>query len=164
MVNKKNLFTIFGFKLVWLSCILGEIYINSLFGFLVGGLFIFFFLIFNDKKNFSIKIILFYSLAGYSFDSLLSYFELYTIDAKTSFIFLPLWFLVLWPSFACLLIDVLVFLKNKKIFSTILGAIIGPLSYYAGISSGLASISNIVVLLLISFFWSLMMFVYSKFN
>jgi hypothetical protein len=160
---KNNLITILGFKIVWLSCVLGEVYIDSLFGFFIGILFLITFLFFVSNKISAIKIILFFSLIGYLFDSSLSFFKLYTIKAEINFIFLPIWFVVLWPSFCCLFVNVLSFLQNKFFYATVLGAILGPLSYYAGLSLGLANVSNTMVFLLISIFWSLMMFSYSKF-
>ena len=160
---KQNLFTIVGFKIVWLSCILGELYIGSLLGFIVGMLFLFFFLILDNKKLQTFKTILYFSLIGYFFDSLLSISGLYKINAQINFFFLPLWFLTLWPCFCCLLINVLVFLKNKKIIAVGFGAFFGPLTYYTGVSVGLAIVPNMTVFLLISFFWSFAMFIYSKF-
>lgn len=159
---KKNVFTILGFKTVWLGCILGEIYINSLFGFFLGSIFLILFIFSIDKKLSAIKIIFFFSLIGYLFDSFLSFFGFYIVNAQINFLFLPIWFLILWPSFCCLFIHVLVFLKNKNLLSAILGLIFGPLTYYAGVSSGLASASGIIAFLLISFFWSIIMFIYSK--
>ena len=103
---KENLFTILGFKVVWLSCVFGELYISSLFGFISGIIFLLIFLFFKIEKITAIKIILFFSLIGYFFDSLLSFFGLYRINAQINFLFLPLWFLVLWPCFCCLLIDI----------------------------------------------------------
>lgn len=159
----KNLLIIIGFKIVWLSCVFGELYSNSLLGFFTGIIFLTIFLIFKIKKIDIIKKILFFSAIGYIFDSFLSYFGLYKIDAQINFLFLPLWFLVLWPSFCCLFADALTFLKNKLSFAIILGAFFGPLSYYAGLSTGLANISSMLVFLLISLFWSLIMLTYSKF-
>ena len=160
---KKNLFTILSFKIVWLSCFFGEIYFSSLVGFVVGVIFLGTFIFFQQKKLLIIKKIFIFSFIGYSFDSLLSFLGFYKINAQINFLFLPLWFLVLWPCFSCLLIDVLKFLKYKKIFITILGAIFGPLSYYAGISAGLASVSSMTIFILMSFFWAMLMFSYAKF-
>ena len=160
---KKNLFTIIGFKVVWLNCIIGEIYNNSLLGFFSGIIFLLCFIILQDKKFFIIKRVLIFSISGYFFDSFLSFFGFYRVNAQVNFLFLPIWFLVLWPTFCCLLIDVFSFLKNKKLLSTILGMIFGPLTYYAGVSSGLATIPSMYSFLIISIFWSSMMFAYSKY-
>ena len=112
----KNLLTIFGFKIVWLSCVIGEIYNNSILGFFTGMIFLIFFLLYQDDKIHTLKTILFFSLLGYFFDSFLSFFNFYRINAQINFILLPLWFLILWPSFSCLFIDVLLFLKKKYSF------------------------------------------------
>ena len=160
---KKNLLTIAGFKIVWLSCIFGELYIGSLLGFVFGFFFLIYFLFLDKKKKLNIKTILYFSLIGYFFDSLLSVSGLYKINAQINFLFLPLWFLTLWPCFCCLFINVLAFLKNKKITAVAFGAIFGPLSYYTGVTVGLAIVPNMTVFLLISFYWSFIMFIYSKF-
>ena len=159
---KKKIFPILGFKAVWLSCFFGEIYFNSFVGFISGVIFLFCFIYLHKKKLIIIKTILIFSFIGYSFDSLLSYLNLYVINAQVNFMFLPLWFIVLWPSFCCLYIDVLFFLKNKKILSIILGLIFGPLTYYSAVTGGLAYVSNILVFFIISVFWALMMFFYSR--
>lgn len=159
---KNNLLTILGFKAVWLSCFFGEIYINSFFGFFSGLIFLSLFIYFKRNKIIVLKIIILYSIVGYFFDSLLSFFELYKIVAQVNFLFLPLWFVVLWPSFCCLLVDALTFLKNKRLFSIFLGAVFGPLTYFSAVSGGLATVSSLTILFLISLFWSLLMLIYSQ--
>jgi len=158
---KKNFFTILGFKVVWTSCVFGDLYISSFFGFFIGIIYLFFFLFYQKNRLSVAIIILFFSLIGYSFDSFLSFFAFYTINSQINFLFLPIWFLVLWPCFCCLFVDVLTFLKNRKFISIILGGIFGPLTYYAGFSLGLVSFSSFISLILISFFWALFMFTYS---
>jgi hypothetical protein len=159
-----NIFTLVGFKVTWLSCVFGELYFNSWVGFVIGITYLIIFFINVDNKYKSFRTILFFSFSGYIFDSALSFFELYTIEAQTTFLYLPIWFIVLWPSFACLLIKVLSFLKNYNLLSAILGALIGPISYYAGITLGLANVTNNIIFIVISFFWFLLMFYYSKYT
>ena len=148
---KKRVLTILGFKIVWLSCVLGELYINSLFGVFAGIIFLLFFLINEKHILLAVKTILFFSLTGYFFDSLLSFFKFYKINSQINFLFLPLWFLVLWPCFCCLFVDVLTFLKNKKLIATIIRTVFGPLSYYVGVFVGLANFSSIITFYLMSF-------------
>jgi hypothetical protein len=163
MQKFQNVFIVFGFKITWLSCILGELYINSWIGFFVGLIFLSLFFFYQTYRiNFLYKILLL-SLIGYLFDSFLSFFGLYTINAKTDFLFLPLWFVVLWPSFSCLLLSCFVFLKKQKLLPIFLGGIFGPLSYYTGVSSGLANVSSYKVFILISFFWSLIILFYANY-
>ena len=163
MQRLSNFFIIIGFKITWLSCILGEIYINSWIGFFIGIIFLIFFFYYKSNKINYLSKILLISLIGYSFDSCLSYFNLYTIKAQTYFLFLPLWFLILWPSFSCLLIEYFKFLEKRKLLPILLGGILGPCSYYAGVSSGLASVSDYKVFILISVFWIFIMLFYSNY-
>ena len=154
---------VIGFKVTWLSCILGEIYFNSWIGFCVGLVFLIFFFYHKiDQINLLQKILLLSSI-GYFFDSCLSYFNLYTIKAQTHFLFLPIWFLILWPCLSFLLIVCFKFLKKQIFLPIFLGGILGPCSYYAGISSGLASVPNNKVFILISLFWIFIMLFFSNF-
>ncbi|MDC1296448.1 DUF2878 domain-containing protein [Alphaproteobacteria bacterium] len=164
MLNLYKVFTIIGFKITWLSCVFGEIYYGSLPGFLIGLLFVILFFSFSKNKIKSFILVSCFSIAGYLFDSVLSAFHLFKINAETNLLFLPIWFLVLWPSFCCLLINVLSFLKHNNLLSTSLGLIFGPLSYYAGVKIGLAEPLNLYIFLLISFYWGLMMYFYSKYT
>ena len=159
----KNLFTILGFKLTWIACVLGEVFYGSWIGLFVGFFYLFIFFLFQENKKSSFYIILIFSLAGYIFDSLLSYWNLYIIKADIYFLFLPIWFLVLWPAFGTLLINFFLFLKNKKIISIILGGIMGPISYYSGIYIGLATFQNYLTFILMAVFWSTLMFCYCNY-
>ena len=53
-------------------------------------------------------------------------------------------------------------LKNKRLFSIFLGAVFGPLTYFSAVSGGLATVSSLTILFLISLFWSLLMLIYSQ--
>ena len=163
MNNLSKLFTLIGFKITWISCIFGEIYISGWFGFFIGLVFLLSFFLYTEKKLQSFNIILIFSVLGYSFDSLLSLSNLYTINSQNNFLFLPIWFMVLWPSFCTLLVDCFSFLKKKYFFAILLGGIFGPISYYAGLSLNLANAINYSVFFIMAIFWSSMMFIYSKY-
>ena len=160
MLKYYNIFSLIGFKVTWLGCVMGEIYISSYFGLIVGIIYLFIFFYFEKNKKSAFNIILIFSIAGYSFDSFLSYSDLYKINSDINFLFLPIWFLVLWPSFSSLLVNLFSFLKNNLIISILFGAIFGPLSYYAGIALGLVTIINYESFILMSLFWGLLMFFY----
>ena len=83
------------------------------------------------------------------------------IQSQKLFLFLPIWFLVIWPTFCCLLLDAFSFLRNRKYLSLLVGSLIGPISYYLGVYLGLASISSYMVFFIISFFWAFLLFFYS---
>ena len=162
MLKFNKIFTLIGFKITWMSCVMGEVYINSWFGFIVGIIFLSFYFLFENKKIEALKLILILSFIGYFFDSVLSNLNIYYIDAHTNFLFLPIWFLVLWPSFSCLLIKCFAFLKNKYLLSFVIGGFFGPLTYYIGITSGLANYSGKISFMLMSLFWACFMLMYSK--
>jgi hypothetical protein len=158
----QNTLFIIGFKITWISCVLGELYFGSLFGFVVGFLFLTLFFYFNKSKFKFFYLILIFSSIGYLFDSLLVFFNLYIFNAEIIFLYLPLWFLVLWPSFCCLLIICFVFLDKYFYLSIILGSIFGPLSYYSGVGIGLLQITNYLVFIVISVFWFFYFFLFLK--
>ena len=53
--------------------------------------------------------------------------------------------IVLWPSFAILFDEILIFLSKYKIIAVILSSLLGPLTYFAGSPLGLININNLVV-------------------
>ena len=163
MLKYRNIFYLIGFKVTWIGCVMGEIYINSYVGLIAGGIYLFIFFYFEKNKQRAFNIILIFSLAGYTFDSFLSYLHLYRINADINFLFLPIWFLVLWPSFSSLLVNLFSFLKNNLIISILFGAIFGPLSYYAGIALGLVTLINYESFILMSLFWGFLMFCYCNY-
>ena len=87
----------------------------------------------------------FFSIIGYTFDSMIAFNKLFIINSNIIVGYLPIWFLILWPSFSTLFAYVLTFLKNRPILAFIMGATIVPPTYYLGIPLGLASSSNIVL-------------------
>ena len=161
MLKYKNIFNLIGFKITWIGCVMGEMYLNSYVGLIVGTVYLFIFFYLEQNKKRAFNIILIFSIAGYVFDSFLSYFELYKINSDINFLFLPIWFLVLWPSFSSLLVNLFSFLKNYLIVSILFGCIFGPLSYYAGIALGLVTLINYESFILMSLFWGLLIFCYS---
>ena len=110
---KKIFFILTGFQITWLACVFGELYFNSLIGLITGLVYLFIFFYFQENKKRSLKICLIFSLIGYFFDTILSYYNIYVVKSDINFLFLPIWFLVLWPSFATLLVDILYFFKNR---------------------------------------------------
>ena len=67
MLKKENIYTLIGFKLTWTSCVFGEIYISSWFGFSIGIFYLMIFFILQNEKKRSFYIILIFSLLGYTF-------------------------------------------------------------------------------------------------
>ena len=155
-------YTLIGFKITWMSCILGELFINSWVGFVVGAIYLLIFFTIHKNKLFLFFLVFSLSLLGYSFDTSLSFFNLYKINAETYFLLLPIWFLVLWPSFICLLVDCFKFLKDKFFLPLVL-SFFGPLSYYSGISTGLVEFSGYLVFIIMYLFWVTLFLFFSNF-
>tara|TARA_Y100001936_G_C16054617_1_gene660119 strand:+ start:1522 stop:2028 length:507 start_codon:yes stop_codon:yes gene_type:complete len=159
---KNIFFTLTGYQITWLCCVFGEYYNFSFLGLIAGTLYLCIFFYFIDVKIRALKICLIFSVIGYFFDSFLGYIELFNIKSNIMFGYLPIWFLVLWPSFTTLFVQVLCFLKNHQILSLILGSSLAPPTYYLGIPLGIAVSENILLSMTIMvIFWGLYLMFYS---
>ena len=162
MSKKKAILILSGYQLTWLMCVFGELIYNSYLPGLIFGL-LFLFLSFLDsysKKKF-ILILLYISIPGYLFDSALVYLSIYSFETSLHIGLLPIWMLILWPSFAVLFNEVFKFLDKYKSIAIILSSILGPLTYYAGSPLGLLTINNLYIFIIsMVFFWMMMMIYY----
>jgi len=162
MSKVKIFFMLSGYQLTWLMCVFGEIFYKSFSPGLTCGL-IFLFLVFintQNKRKF-IFIVFSISLVGYLFDSILVNLKIYNFESSLYFGWLPIWMLVLWPSFATLFDEVFVFLSKYKLIALSLSAVLGPLTYYSGSPLGLININQIsLFLILMTTFWAFLMLLY----
>ena len=151
-----------GYQLTWLMCVFGELWYNSFLPGLICGIFFLFICYVNsDNKNKTIQIVLSISILGYLFDTILVFFEIYNFQTSLYIGVLPIWMIVLWPSFAILFDEILIFLSKYKIIAVILSSILGPLTYFAGSPLGLININNLFLFfVLMVFFWAILMIFY----
>ena len=151
-----------GYQLTWLMCVFGELWYNSFIpGLACGLLFLAICFLNSDNTKKTIQIVFLISLIGYLFDTSLVFFDIYNFQTSLNIGVLPIWMLVLWPSFAILFDEILIFLSKFKIISVILSGILGPLTYFAGSPLGLININNLLVfLILMIFFWAILMIFY----
>ena len=151
-----------GYQLTWLMCVFGELLYNSFLpGLICGLLFLTICFINSDNKKKTIQTVLLISILGYLFDTILVFFEIYNFKTSLYIGVLPIWMIVLWPSFAILFDEILVFLSKYKIIAVILSSILGPLTYFAGSPLGLININNLVVFfILMIVFWAILMIFY----
>ena len=151
-----------GYQLTWLMCVFGELWYNSFLpGLICGILFLFICYVNSDNKNKTIQIVLSISILGYLFDTILVFFEIYNFQTSLYIGVLPIWMIVLWPSFAILFDEILMFLSKYKIIAVILSSVLGPLTYYAGSPLGLININNLFLFFaLMIFFWAILMIFY----
>lgn len=151
-----------GYQLTWLMCVFGELLYNSyLPGLICGLLFLTICFINSDNKKKTIQTVLLISILGYLFDSILVFFDIYNFKTSLYIGVLPIWMIVLWPSFAILFDEILIFLYKYKIIAVILSSILGPLTYFAGSPLGLININNLLVFfILMILFWAILMIFY----
>ncbi len=151
-----------GYQLTWLMCVFGELLYNSyLPGLICGLLFLTICFINSDNKKKTIQTVLLISILGYLFDSILVFFDIYNFKTSLYIGVLPIWMIVLWPSFAILFDEILIFLSKYKIIAVILSSILGPLTYFAGSPLGLININNLLVFfILMILFWAILMIFY----
>jgi hypothetical protein len=162
-VKAKNIFlTLLGYQLTWIFCVFGEYYNISLAGLIMGILYLTIFFYFNNYKLRAFKICFVFSLIGYLFDSILGYSKVFQINSNIMVGYLPIWFLILWPSFSTLFVNILSFLKNHPILAFFMGSSFAPPTYYLGIPLGIAKSSNLsLAIIIMIIFWGLFLTLYS---
>ena len=162
-MSKINIFLMLsGYQLTWLMCVFGELWYNSFVPGLICGL-IFLAICFGNSENKkkTSLIVFLISLTGYLFDSLMVFFEIYNFKTSLYIGVLPIWMIVLWPSFAILFDEILIFLSKYKIIAVIMSSILGPLTYFAGSPLGLININNLLIFfILMVVFWAILMIFY----
>ena len=165
MTKIKFFLILSGYQLTWLMCVFGEVLYKTFLPGLVFGIF-YTFLVFTNSKNKKrfFYIVFLISIIGYLFDSFLVYFRIYEFNTSLYVGVLPIWMLVLWPSFATLFDEILVFLSKYKIIALILAGSLGPFTYYSGNPLGLIEINNLnLFFILMISFWIFLMFFYLSF-
>ena len=154
-----------GYQLTWLMCVFGELlYNNFLPGLICGLLFLTICFINSDNKKKTIQTVLLISILGYLFDTILVFLEIYNFKTSLYVGVLPIWMIVLWPSFAILFDEILIFLSKYKIIAVVLSGILGPITYFAGSPLGLININNLILfIILMVIFWAALMISYLKY-
>ena len=151
-----------GYQLTWLMCVFGELWYYSFIpGLVCGLLFLAICFVKSDNIKKTTQIVFLISFIGYLFDTSLVFFEIYNFRTSLYVGVLPIWMLVLWPSFAILFDEILIFLSKYKIIAVILSSILGPLTYFAGSPLGLININNLFLFfILMIVFWAILMILY----
>ena len=151
-----------GYQLTWLMCVFGELWYNSFVpGLVCGLLFLAICFVKSDNIKKTTQIVFLISFIGYLFDTSLVFFEIYNFQTSLYVGVLPIWMLVLWPSFAILFDEILIFLSKYKVIAVIMSSILGPLTYFAGSPLGLININNFFVFfILMIVFWAILMIFY----
>jgi hypothetical protein len=121
------------FQVGWAVCILGGnkiAVIYTLFALVIhAALFL--------KGSREAWVIVVFTFVGSGWDTLLMHAGVLSFAVDS--LFIPPWLLCLWLLFSCTLNHSLAWLKNKLLISALLGGVLAPLSYLAGIKLGVAS-------------------------
>ena len=154
--------TLTGYQLTWLGCVFGEsTFKEPLLGIYIGCLYLLLFFYFNKNKIKFLKLSLLISIPGYVFDSLMVYFSVYEFNSSILIGTIPVWMLLLWPSFSTLFDEILVFFKKYSFFAIILSSISGTVTYFLGEFIDVISINNYYLFFInMIVFWGLLMIYY----
>ena len=165
MSKLKIFLTLSGYQLTWFLCIFGELLYKSYLPGLIGGLlFLFIYFSYSNNKKKLVLTVICISTLGYLFDTLLIFYKIYDFETSFNFGLLPIWMLVLWPSFSILFDEILVFFSKFKLIGILLSCILGPLTYYSGRPLGLIIINDLFFfIILMIFFWGSLMLFYLNF-
>lgn len=103
----------------------------------------------NDPSR-ELLLIAFTGAIGASWDSVMVAAGWLTYPAGTLVSgFAPYWILTMWMLFATTLNMTFRWLQSKTLFAGVLGAVFGPLSYYAGAKAGAVVINDIIATMIV---------------
>ena len=110
--------------------------------------------VFSDCRLNDLVLALAIGCYGSVVDGLLRYWGFFVFSPEPVW-FVPLWLFALWSAFGLMLRNSLGYLSGRYLIAAILGAISGPLSYFAGVNAGAVVFphSTLTTLLVIATVW-----------
>ena len=142
MINLK-LINFVLFQVGWFACVLGAANGMADVGLIIALMIIMTHLFLTKNKQNEISLIVWISVMGYCWDSLLVHTDLLQYTNSTYTSFAPLWIAAMWAMFASTINTSLAWLKDKMLIAAILGAFFGPVAYYSAFKLG--AISSIIL-------------------
>lgn len=140
--------------LAWFGCVFSGKYKLGVLVYLIPLLFLFFsFRIFKIRWN-GFLIFLVIALLGVIFDLTALHQHWITVSHRETNGYIPDWLIALWFLFSFSTPLYSSWLQNKKIFASVLGFFIGPLTYYSGSTFDVLEISDKLHLLYYGLFWA----------
>lgn len=138
-----RLLNLFTFQIGWLACVLGAGRDRPLLGPAVVAMFLGLYLWLSPSRSRSGRFILTVGLIGATIDTLLGIVGVFTFRAGVFPAWAcPPWLVALWLNFASALESSLSWLARRTVLAAALGAVAGPLSYYAGDALGALQLSH----------------------
>lgn len=145
------------FQLGWFACVLSAAAGQPLLGVAVAAVIIVIHLFMAQQKQNEIILLVSAMLTGLVWDSLLVWRG--WIDYSAGMLITnmaPYWIVVMWALFATTLNVSLAWLKQKLLYAAVLGAIAGPLAYYAGFKLNALQFGDMpVALMALAIGWAL---------
>lgn len=147
------------FKIAWLSTIFGSANGMPLLGPMVVAVAVGVHLLMAAEPAREVALLLLAGIIGLVWDSIMvaagwvSYPNGIVVQG-----FAPYWIVAMWILFATTLNIAFRWLREKMLLATLLGAIFGPLSYYAGASAGaVVLVQPVYALIALSLAWAVLM-------
>jgi Protein of unknown function (DUF2878) len=155
-----SLINIFSFQAGWFACVLGAAHGKPLLGPAVVAVLLGLHLYLAADVKREIHLLVVATAIGFVIDSLQAKLGIFSFGKSSASSWVsPLWMTALWPNFATTLHTSLGWMAEHYALAAILGAIAGPLSYYAGAHLGALSLHpNLLVSLgVLSVVWGIIM-------
>ncbi|WP_206484318.1 DUF2878 domain-containing protein [Thalassotalea sp. G2M2-11] len=153
-------FNFIGFQISWLGLVLwGNLFIPIALLWLT----IHFIRLSVVQRRQDAQVIFLVALLGICFDSALIWIGVFEFnDNIFNSVFIPMWLMVLWCCFAATLTHSLSFLANLPFLQIACGAIVAPLSYYAGYQLSAVNFGYSIsfTLGILAIYWSVLMLIF----
>lgn len=146
-----------GFQLGWFACVLGAAADNPWIGPLVVGFLCVLYVAVLPSRRSLVQLALFAALLGVLTDSVLILSDIFTFTGASLPSWLsPLWLTAMWVNLALTLRISLAWLLGRYLLSSALGAVSGPLAYYAGARFGAIEFQTSlpIAVLILALVWS----------
>ena len=156
----QSLMNFVAFQICWFANILGAAEGYPLLGILCTSFWLTLHFLFSSRTpSAEFKLILFAGISGYLADSLLVVYELLAFPVQAQFGGpSTVWMVCLWMGFAATLSHSLAWLRRKYLLAVVLGAVAGPLSYWAGSKLGAVALPDLQTSLpVVALLWAVMM-------
>lgn len=132
-----TLINFIAFQISWLACILGAAQGIPLIGPTVVAMFLALHLFLTPNATRELRLLLIAGAIGFVIDTLQAALGVFSFSGNGIFSWVsPPWMVALWLNLATALHTSLSWLTGRYIVAAILGAVTGPLSYYAGARLG----------------------------
>lgn len=152
----KKLINFIVFQFIWFLCIYGASSDNELPAVVLGATGVAFNLFLGGHCKRDLSLLAKGVLLGICLDTLLIQLDLISFNSHYWHVISPVWMWVIWAGFLGTVNHSLSWLNNQLALAAILGAVMGPISYWSGVSLGAGRFVHLEQsLLAISIMWLL---------